>query len=69
MSANKAIIGLNNGLLPIWNQAIMWNNSGLLIAPSTSAVSDVWIRVFIQENGFENVINKMATIYVPAPLY
>ena len=29
-SVNKAIIGSDNGLLPDWNQAIIWTSDGLM---------------------------------------
>ena len=60
------IIGSDNDLSPGWCQAIIWTNAGiLLIEPLGNKLQ--WnlnqnFYFFIQENAFEHVVWKMATI-------
>ena len=45
-SVNEVITGLDNGLLPVWHQAIIWTNVGLLlIRPFATNFSEIWIRI------------------------
>ena len=56
-----AIIGSDNGLSPGRRQAIIWTIAGiLLIGPLGTNFSEILIG--IQENAFENVVCKMASI-------
>ena len=55
------------GLSPGWRQAIIWNNAGILFIWTLGTNFSQWnlIRnsyIVIQENAFENVVWKMATI-------
>ena len=63
---NLTIIGSDNGLSPGRRQAIIWTNAGiLLIGPLGTNFSENRNRnlyIFIQENAFENVVWKMASI-------
>ena len=65
-SVNRVTIGLVNGLSPVRCQAITWTNAGLL--PNwTPRNKFQWnfnrnSSIFIQENGFENVV---LIIYLP----
>ena len=58
--------GSNNDLLPTRCQAITSTNDGLLsighLGTNFTEISIKNMRIFIQENGFENVIYKMAAI-------
>ena len=37
--------GLDNGLLPVWHQAIIWTNPGLsLIEPLGTYLNEIWIK-------------------------
>ena len=59
------IIGLDNGLLPGWCQAIIWTNAGIwLIEPLETEFNGILINsyIFIKEDIFENVIWEMAAI-------
>ena len=51
---------------PVWHQAISWTNTDLLsIRPLGTNFSEIQFEIkkkFINENAFENVICKMATI-------
>ena len=33
-SLHKTIIGSDNGLLPVWHQAIIWTNGGMILIAS-----------------------------------
>ena len=47
-SLNWAIIGSDNGLPPVWRQAIIWTNAGiLLIGPLGTNFSEILIRILI----------------------
>ena len=55
----------DNGLSPDRRQAIIWNNDGILLfRPVGRNFSEIYrnLYIFIQENAFENVVWKMATI-------
>ena len=60
-------IGSDNGLLPVWRQAIIWTNAGILpIRSQGTYFNEISIKIqniFIQENTFENVFCQMATIF------
>ena len=60
------IIGSDNGLSPGRCQAIIWNNTGLLlIEPLGTNFSEISIgiqRFIIQENALEHVVCEMASI-------
>ena len=44
-SVTLAIMSSNNGLLPVWHQAIIWTNDGLfLIGPFETNLSEIWIK-------------------------
>ena len=52
-------IGSDNGLSPVWHQAIIWNNA----AHFETIFSEILnIKFFIHENTFENVACKMVDI-------
>ena len=61
-----AIIGSDNGLSPVWCQAIIWTNLWNIVNWTTgnklqwSLVLNLYI--FIKENAFENVVWKIAAI-------
>ena len=58
---NQVNIGLNNGLSPVWRQAIIWNNAGLL---SIGPLGRNFIEIFfINENASENIVCKMVVIF------
>ena len=59
-----AIIGSDNGLLPGRRQVINWISVGILfIGPSgINCNFNRNVHIFIQENAFENVVCKMASI-------
>ena len=62
---NRTSIGSNNGLSPIWNQAIIWTNAELLsIGPLGTNFDDILIKTlfFIQENASENIVCEIAAI-------
>ena len=45
-SVNKVIIGSDNGLSPIWCQAIIWANNGLLsVGPLGTNSSEMLIEI------------------------
>ena len=60
------VIGPDNGLSPGRHQAIIWTSAGiLLIGPLGTNFNEFFYRnsyIFIQENPFENVVWKMASI-------
>ena len=50
-------VGSDNGLLPVWHQAIIWTNAGLLIGPLGTNPSEIqirfhtfWFKVLLQWN-------------------
>ena len=46
VSVSWTIIGSDNGLLPVWHQAIVWTNSGLLpIRPQGTYVNEISIKI------------------------
>ena len=48
MSVQNAIIGSDNGLVPIQHQAIIWTNDGsLLIGPLGTHFSEIWMKTEI----------------------
>ena len=60
-------IGSDNGLSPGRRQAIIWTNVGMLIniGPLGTKPSKIFVKILyiaIQENGFENIVWKMAAI-------
>ena len=58
-SGNQVSIGSDNGLSPVWRQAITWNNAGLLsIRPLEANFSEILIKAqnFNSRNAIENVI-------------
>ena len=60
------IIGSDNGLLTGRRWGIIWTNSGILLI-ELLGIKLQWNfnwnqHIFIQENAFENVINKMVAI-------
>ena len=59
------IIGSDNGLSPARRQAITWTNAGILLIGPLG--KHQWnlnqnLYIFVQENGFENVVWKMVAI-------
>ena len=57
-SLNWATMGSNNGLLPDWNQAIIWTNAGLLsIRPFVTHFSE--IRIKTQQFSFKKMSFKI----------
>ena len=43
---NLTIIGLNNGLLPVWCQIIIWTDDGLVsTGPLRINTSEIWIKL------------------------
>ena len=43
---NRVSIGSDNGLLPIWRQAIIWTNAALLsIGPSWTTFNEIWNKI------------------------
>ena len=65
-SVNYAIIASDNGLLPVRRQAIIWTNDGLLFGRLRTNFSDFFHQseiVFLQENGYQNIVCKVAAIY------
>ena len=45
-SVNYAIIGADNGLSPVWCQAIIWINAGLLLIRHSGVnFSEIWIKI------------------------
>ena len=63
------IIGSDNGLSPGRCQAIIWTNAGiLLMGPFAFRNKLQWnlnrnMRIFNQENAFENVVSQLAAIW------
>ena len=57
---NPTTIGLDDGLLPVQHQAIIWTN--WTIANELQWNSNQNSYIFIQENVFENVVWKMVAI-------
>ena len=59
-------IGSNNGLSPGRHQAIVWTNAGILFTePSGTNFSEIFLeilKIFGQENAFENVVWEMVAI-------
>ena len=57
---------LGNGLSPVWRQAIIWTNAGiLLIGPLVTNNHDFFNHnscIFIHKNPFENVVCEMGAI-------
>ena len=46
MSVNYAVIGSDNGLSPVWRQAIIWTNARLLlIEPLGTNFSEILIKI------------------------
>ena len=68
--SNLTIIGLDNGLSPVRRQAIIWTSDWILLIGllRTNFCKNVNRNayIFIQENAFEYVVWKMATI-LPRP--
>ena len=58
----QTIIGSDNGLLPERCQAIIWTNAGILLNWTLGKKLNRNLNIFIQENGFENVVWKMSAI-------
>ena len=60
------IIGSDNGLPPGRRQAIIWNNDEILLIQTLGTnLSEILSEIhsnFIQENAFQNVVCKMASI-------
>ena len=61
------IIDSDNGLAPVRRQAIIWTNAGILSIGPFNWNKLQWkfnrnSYIFIQENAFENVVWKMASI-------
>ena len=56
-SKNFVIIGSDNGLSPLWWQAIMWTNDDMLsIEPFGKNFNEIWIKIKIfsfQNGAFE----------------
>ena len=47
-SLNKAIFGLDSSLPPVWHQAVVWTNAGLLLArPMERRFSEILIKEYI----------------------
>ena len=56
------IIGPDNGLSPDWRQVIIWTNAGILLIGPLGTNCSGNSYIFIQENAFENVVQKMVAI-------
>ena len=63
-----AIIGSENGLLPDRRQAIIWINAEILLNRPLGTNFNRTSYIFIQENAFEKVVCKTASI-LPRPLW
>ena len=66
-ASDLTIIGSDNGLSPGRRQAIIWTNAGiLLIGPLGTNFSEsvIDIHIFIPENASENIVWKMAAIFL-----
>ena len=62
-------MGSDNGLSPVWCQAIIWIHAES--KPIGINFKEIWIKnsnIFIKENTFENVDCKMSAIVSPAVL-
>ena len=45
-SVNKVIISSDNDLSPVWRQAIIWTNDGLLLIGSLrTSFSEIWTKI------------------------
>ena len=53
---NYAIIGADNGSLPLWYQTIVWTNTGLLLIETN--FSEIWIKT--KKISFTKIILKMS---------
>ena len=65
--SNITIIGSDNGLLPGGHQAIIWTNDWILLIWPLGILSCNFnwnSYIFIPENAFENVVWKMAAIFL-----
>ena len=64
---SNSSIGLDNGLLPVRSQAIIWTNTGIWsIVPLGTNFSENFNRdsnIFIEADAFQNVICHMAAIF------
>ena len=57
------IFGSHNGLSPGRRQAIIWTKAGLLLIRLLETnFSKVLLKIFMEENPFENIVWKMAAI-------
>ena len=56
-SVNQVSIGTDNGLSPIWRQAIIWTNAGLL------SIGPLGTKLFIHKNAPENIVCEVAAIF------
>ena len=65
-SVNWVSIGSDNGLSPVWLQAITWTNNGLLsIGNLGTNFSEIWIKIHnfsFMKNAFEYVVCEMVAI-------
>ena len=60
-SVNQVSIGSDNGLSPIWHQAIIWTNAGLLwIGPIGTNFSKIWNK--IHNFSFTKMHLKMSSV-------
>ena len=70
---NSVIIVSDNGLSPIWPQAITWTNDDILFIGSFGNKIQLNfnqnVNIFIQENAFENAVCKIVGHFVSASLW
>ena len=64
VSENKAIIGADNNLLPVWHQAIIWTNIGLL-STEHLGTNFYGIGIKTQQFSFKNMNLKMCAEWRP----
>ena len=67
---NLAISALDNGLAPVWRQAIISTNEGLLIGPWKQISVKFYkiTTIFIQENALENNAGHFVSGLTSLPL-
>ena len=59
--SNLTIIGLDNGLLPGWHQAIIWTNVGILLVRTLGTnLSEIFIKIYTFS--FKKMYLKMSAI-------
>ena len=65
-SLHKTVFGSDNGLSPLWHQAIIWTNAGIILITSLRKKLQLNLRrnsyIFIQQNTFQNAVCKIVAI-------